>query len=80
MVQTGVIDNIYLFRNVEHIKIEDMEFQVFGYFVLWCIGNVNAPLKIALLVPALQNLSNNNQQEIQKFHDRVLPDIIAKEF
>ena len=69
MVKTGVGDK-NIFCQVEHIQIENMKFQEFGYFGLQGIGTVSAAPPIPLVVSDIQKLSKN-QQEIQKIHDGV---------
>ena len=39
-----------------------MQVRVFGYFGMLGIVNMNADLPFPLLVPALQNMANNQQE------------------
>ena len=77
MVDTGTGAN-NIFRQVENIQISYIHYQAHGYFGLLSIGNIgNQVLPKPLVVSALQNLANN-EQEVQKFYDRVQSDMIAK--
>ena len=75
MVQTGAGDK-NIFWKVEQIFIADMHVQSHGYFGLIDIGNLT-PLPNHLERTTLKKLSTSTQ-EVQKFYDRVLLDMIYK--
>ena len=76
MVETGAGDKKFVCQ-VDQIKILDMQVQMFGYFGLQGIGNLNQFLPKPLVVSDLQTLANN-QQEIQNVYNRVCSDMISK--
>ena len=66
------------FRVVEHILLENIQDQAYGYFGLQWIGNANQVIPNPLTVSDLTQLSGGNAIEIQKFYDRVRSDMISK--
>ena len=59
-----------IFRNLDQIKISDIQHEAFVYFGLQGVRNINQALPEPLEISSLQNLDKNTQ-EIQNFYDRV---------
>ena len=59
-----------IFRNLEQIKISDIQHEASVYFGLQGVRNINQALPEPLEISSLQNLDKNTQ-EIQNFYDRV---------